>query len=94
MIHEACYVLSASTHYNLTHREIRDRLYPILAMPGLHLAGKSLCLEALNIFAMGETIDFADALAVAHVRNGLVEGIYSFDRKLDNLPGSARVVPS
>ena len=63
-------------------------------MPGLHLADKSLCLEALNIFATGEKIDLADALAVAHVRNGMVDGIYSFDRKLDNLPGSARLGPS
>jgi predicted nucleic acid-binding protein len=50
VVHEVCYVLSASTHYSLTHQDIRDRLYPILAMPGLHIANESLCLEALNIF--------------------------------------------
>src|SRR5919199_3131890 len=32
IIHEVCYVLSASTHYNLSHQDIRDRLYPILAI--------------------------------------------------------------
>jgi predicted nucleic acid-binding protein len=91
IVHEVCYVLSASTHYNLSHQDIRDRLYPILAMPELHMANKSLCLEALNIFAAGEKIDLSDAISVAYVRNGLVDGIYSFDRKLDNLPGSNRV---
>jgi predicted nucleic acid-binding protein len=91
MLHEVCYVLSASTHYSLTHQEIRDRLYPIVALPEVQLANKSLCLEALNIFATGEKIDFSDTLAVAYVRNGLVEGIYSFDRMLDNVPGSARI---
>jgi predicted nucleic acid-binding protein len=93
IIHEICYVLSASTHYNLSHQDIRDRLYPILVMQGLHLTAKSLCLEALNLFATGEKIDYSDALSAAYVRNGLVEGIYSYDRKLDNLPGSGRLEP-
>lgn len=91
VVHEVCYVLSASTHYSLTHQDIRDRLYPILALPALHLANKSLCLEALNIFASGEKIDFSDALSVAYVRNGLADGIYSFDRKLDNVPDANRL---
>ena len=91
IVHEVCYVLSASTHYNLSHQDIRDRLYPILAIQGLHIANKSICLEALNIFAAGEKVDLSDAISVAYVRNGLVDGIYSFDRKLDNLPGSNRV---
>ena len=60
-------------------------------MPALHMANKSLCLEALNIFAAGEKIDLSDAISVAYVRNGLVDGIFSFDRKLDNLPGPNRV---
>jgi predicted nucleic acid-binding protein len=62
-------------------------------MQGLHLTAKSLCLEALNLFASGEKIDCSDALSVAHVRNGLVEGIYSYDRRLDNMPGSGRHEP-
>ena len=93
IVHVICYVLSASTHYNLTHQDIRDRLYPILEMQGMHVANKSLCLEALNMFATGEKIDFSDALSVAYVRNGLVDGMYSFDRKIDNLPGSRRLQP-
>jgi predicted nucleic acid-binding protein len=93
VIHEVCYVPSASTHYNLTHQAIRDRLYPILAMRGLHMTTKSLCLEALNLFATGEKVDYSDALSVAYVRNGLVEGIYSFDRGLDTLSGSNRSEP-
>ena len=93
IVHEICYVLSASTHYNLTHQDIRDRLYPILEMQGMHVANKSLCLEALNMFATGEKIDFSDALSVAYVRNGLVDGMYSFDRKIDYLPGSRRLQP-
>jgi predicted nucleic acid-binding protein len=55
------------------------------------MANKSICLEALNIFATGEKIDLSDAISVAFVRNGLVDGIYSFDRKLDSLPGANRI---
>lgn len=91
ILHEVCYILSASTHYSLSHQEIRDRLYPILQMQSLYIANKTLCLEALNIFATGEKIDFSDALSVAHVRSSVADGIYSFDRKLDNVPGSNRV---
>lgn len=54
---------------------------------------KSLSLEALNLFASGEKIDYSDALSVAYVRNGLAEGIYSFDRRLDSLAGSSRQEP-
>lgn len=91
IVHEVCYILSASTHYSLTHQDIRDRLYPILAMTRLHIIDKSICLEALNIFAGGEKIDFSDAMSVAYVRNGAVDGIYSFDRKLDNVSGANRL---
>lgn len=44
IVHEICYVLSASTHYNLSHQHLRDRLYPLLSMQGLHMTAKSLCL--------------------------------------------------
>lgn len=58
IIHETCFILTSSRHYNRTHQEIRDIFYPLIQMSGLHVANKSLCLDALDIFATGEKIDF------------------------------------
>lgn len=71
VIHETCYVLSASgiNFYNLPHEEIKDRLYPLIDLEGMKVKDKAVCLAALDIVALGEKIDFADALAAAYVRS-------------------------
>lgn len=97
VIHEACYAFTSSTHgqgYNLTHLDTRNRLLPILTLKGVQvLPSKSLALQALDIFAMGEKIDYTDALLVAYVRSGRAESIYSFDKRYDTIPGANRVDP-
>ncbi len=93
IIHEVCFVLTASRHYNLTHHEARDRLFPIIQLDGLKVSHKNICLDALDIFAQREYLDYSDAISVAMVRNGLSDGIYSFDRPLDNIEGAHRIAP-
>lgn len=46
IIHEVCFVLTSSRHYSATHQEVRDKLYPLIQMAGLHVANKSICLDA------------------------------------------------
>jgi len=98
VVHEVCYLLTASTPgvgYNLTHMDARNRLLPILNLEHIHiLPDKQLCLSALDIFAQGEKIDFTDALEVVYVRTGVADGIYSFDRRIDNIEGANRTAPS
>lgn len=67
IVHEVCYVLAASTFYNLSHQDVRDRLYPLLQLPALKMPNKELCLAALDVFAQSEKVDFADALSVAYI---------------------------
>lgn len=97
VIHEACYALTSSTPgqgYNLTHRDARDRLQPILALDGIQIIpDKRLALQALDIYALGEKIDFTDALLVADVRNAMADGIYSFDKRYDTIAGANRLDP-
>ncbi len=97
VIHETCYALTSSTPgqgYNLTHRDARDRLLPILTLDGIQIIpDKKLALQALDIFAQGEKIDFTDALLVAYVRNGTADGIYTFDRRYDRIAGAHRIDP-
>lgn len=93
IIHEVCFILTASRHYNLTHKEARARLYPLIQLDGLKKENKSICLDALDIFAQREYLDYSDAVSIAMVRNGLSDGIYSFDSPLDNIEGANRIAP-
>src|SRR5579863_8576928 len=61
-IHETVYVLASSAGYKLPHHEIANIVRPLLAMPGLKIRNKRVCLEALDIFAEHEFLDYADAL--------------------------------
>ena len=54
---------------------------------------RSLALEALDIFASGEKIDYTDALLVAYVRRGYADHICSFDKRYDTIDGANRIDP-
>lgn len=92
-VHETVYVLASKKLYHVPHAEIRDRLRPLLLMGGLKLQDKRLCLEALDVFAAHDSLDFADALAVAMTRHHGLEGVHSFDKHFDKVPGIRRLEP-
>ncbi len=91
---EVAYVLSSRRgHYRLGHAEIASRLHPILALRGVRLPQKLVCLRALDFFARHEALDFEDALALAHMeRLGMTE-IVSYDRDFDGIPEVIRSEP-
>lgn len=93
ILHEVCFVLTSSRHYNATHQEVRDRMHPLIEMSGLHVANKALCLDSLNLFATSEKLDFSDAFSIALVQARIADGIYSFDVQMDRIPGAQRVEP-
>lgn len=86
-------MLTSSSHYNLTHQDVGDLFYPLIQMSALHVANKSVCLEALDIFAESEKIDFSDSFSIVLVRNGIADGIYSFDERMGKVEGSKIVDP-
>ena len=51
--------------YNLSHSDIRVRLYPLLSLPGLKIPYKRQVLRALDLYSGNPTVDFEDALSVA-----------------------------
>lgn len=94
VIHEVCAVLSSSKLYNYTHKEVRDRLFPLLILPAFQISEKALCLEALNIFGNNQSIrDYVDTIAIARVKNGDCDGVYSYDGDLDKVSGTNRIEP-
>lgn len=92
-IHETAYVLASKALYGLSHQEIRARLRPLLLMTKLRLRNKRLCLDALDIFAANDFLDYADALAVAHMRRHGVTDIYSFDKDFTRVQAINRIEP-
>ena len=93
VITEVVYVLSSRALYGLDHKEIRARLTPVLTLRGLKLPQKRLYLRALDIYAAHLSLDFEDALIVAHMENGDTKELYSYDTDFDRIPGIRRIEP-
>ena len=94
IVTEVVYVLSSRrSPYKLSRAEIRERLVPILTISGLRLPQKPVYIEALDIYVSLPSLDFEDALAVAHMNRMGVEEIVSYDRDFDRVAGIQRVEP-
>ena len=79
--------------YRLSHEQIRARLLPILTLRGLKLPQKRVCLQALDLYASYPSVDFEDALAVAHMEQRGITAIVSYDRDFDRVAGLRRADP-
>lgn len=90
-IHEIVYVLASKNLYGLNHKDIRDRLKPLLLMKKLKLSNKQMCLKALDLFVEYPHLDFADALAIAGMHYKGVTEIISFDHDFDKVKYIRRV---
>ncbi len=93
VIAEVVYVLSSTqAGYGLPPTEIRQRLYPLLLLPGLKLIHRKTYLRALDLYA-SHPIDFDDALIAAQMERQKVAELYSYDRHFDRLPQLTRLEP-
>ena len=94
IIAEVVYVLSSKrAPYRLGHSEIRDRLLPILMLRGLRSPHKQVCINALDIYSSSSSLDFEDALAVAHMQHRGITEIISYDKDFDAVPDIQRLEP-
>lgn len=95
VICEICYVLSSKAlGYKLTHREIRDRLSPLITLKGLILNDKVLYLNALNVFAENNHLDFEDALNISYMHYEDIKTIISYDSDFDSIQEVDRQEPA
>lgn len=90
---EIVYVLSARAHYGLTAEQIRERLAPTLAVPGLRLPEKRVYLRALDILVDHPALDFEDAVLAAHMERMGESELYSYDRDFHRIDGLTRLEP-
>ena len=94
VITEVVYVLSSPRlSYQLSRREIRARLSPILSLQGLRIPNKPIYFRALDIYVAHPQLDFEDAIAVAYMERIGVTQIVSYDRDFDRIDGIERIEP-
>lgn len=90
ILSECVFVLSSKRLYHLPRPQVAELLKVIIAFKGLKMAYKRVYQKALDLYAM-TTLDFADALAVAHMERQKITEIYSFDTDFDKIAGLKRL---
>ena len=92
IIAEAVYVLSSRGLYDISRSEIRKHLSNILRLQGMILPAKQTYERALEVYA-STSLDFEDALSIAHMEMQGVTTILSLDRDFDRFPSINREEP-
>jgi predicted nucleic acid-binding protein len=92
VVAEVAYVLSSRTTYRIARATVAAALGPLLTDPGIQVEHKASILQALELWK-DSNLDFTDCLSVEHVRRASLDGIYSYDRDFDRVPGIRRLEP-
>jgi uncharacterized protein len=87
---EAVFVCERS--YKLSIATIRERLEPILLLPGVKFAEKHVFVQAFDL-CLNLNLPFGDAFNIAFMKNGGLTEVYSWDRYFDRVEGITRIVP-
>lgn len=85
-------VFTLERTYKVATSQVREMVRDVLSLPGLQLAGKGLCLQALDLYAR-HNISFADAYTMAYMQSLKLSEIYSWDTDFERLEGLTRVEP-
>jgi len=89
---EAVQVLSSKKLYHLPKDSIKQYLNAIISLPGLKLPHKKTFFRALELFSL-LSVDFVDALNIAHMERMKTRTILSFDKDFDHVVGIIRKEP-
>lgn len=92
-IAEIVFILGSRKLFNLSPAEVREKLTPLLLLPGLRLARCDVYLMALDLIVETPSLDFADALCAAHMERLAITDIYSYDEDFDRIGGVRRIIP-
>jgi predicted nucleic acid-binding protein len=93
VISEVVFILASRVSYQLARPDIRARLTPVLGLRGLKLPHRSVYLRALDLYVTHGSLDFEDALCVAHMERTGIREIESYDRDFDRVSGVTRHEP-
>ena len=90
VIFEAVFTLERT--YHQPKANIRDALLPLIELSGVILPGKRHFREVFDLYVT-LNLPFADAYHAALARRLKADGIVSFDKHFDRIPGIARSDP-
>ncbi|MCX6021120.1 MAG: PIN domain-containing protein [Chloroflexi bacterium] len=79
--------------YRVERPRIRELIATLLRLRGLHLPGKHLCLDALDLYVQ-RNISFADAYNAVYMKSRGLSEIYTWDTDFDKIEGITRVEPT
>ncbi len=92
VVTEVVQVLSSPRLYQLPRSRISTLLTALLSLPGMKCPNRAVYLRALAIYA-SENIDFPDCLTVAHMEQGQLTELYSYDQDFDRFEMIYRHMP-
>jgi predicted nucleic acid-binding protein len=92
VIAEVAYVLGSPARYQIPRPVVANSMQGLISIPGLRVDHKESVLQALDTWG-NSRLDFEDCLSVEHVRRAELDGIYSYDRDFDRIPGIRRLEP-
>jgi uncharacterized protein len=85
-------VFTLQRHYRQPRQAIREALLPIIELPGIILPGKRRFRKVFDLY-VDRNLPFADAYHAVLVEHLKLDGIATFDREFDRVPGITRVEP-
>jgi hypothetical protein len=91
---EVFFVLPSARTYRVPSAALCDRVRPILELEGPKLTNKRVSLRALGFYSTYPQLGYWDASSLAYTEIQRLEGIYSYDRSLDGVPGANRIEPA
>ncbi len=78
--------------YRVPRDVIKELLLNVIRLRGVHLPGKNLCYQALDLY-VSKNISFADAYHVAYMNSRGLNEIYSCDTDFDKIAEVIRMEP-
>lgn len=92
VVAEVVYVLSSLATYRVPRNDVAMALLPVLEGPGITIDHKGSLVLALLRWR-DSRLDFEDCLSIEHIRRQRLDGISSYDRDFDRIPGLRRLEP-
>lgn len=86
---ETIFLLERSFH--ISRADIAPMFSGLLLLPNLHCRDKGLLLDTIDLWTQETPLSFADCYHLLYARHIGLTQIYTFDRKMNRLPGVARV---
>lgn len=85
-------VFTLERGYRISKDEIREKVLPLIELPGVELPGKRRFRKVFDLY-VDLNISFADAYHAATMQRLRLKQIISFDKEFDRVDGITRVDP-